>query len=81
MKARYSVTTQTMNREDPAMSNYTMNGCACTPNSSIRCSVTSCAHHCEDAQYCGLNSIQVGTHESNPSVDQCTDCQSFEKLS
>ena len=63
------------------MSNHTMNGCACTPNASIRCSVTSCAHHCENAQYCGLNSIQVGTHESNPAVDQCTDCQSFEKLS
>ena len=63
------------------MSEHTMSGCACTPNSSIRCNVTSCAHHCEDAQYCGLNSIQVGTHESNPAVDQCTDCQSFEKLS
>lgn len=63
------------------MTEHTMNGCTCTPNSSIRCNVTSCAHHCESAQYCGLNSIQVGTHESNPVVDQCTDCQSFEKLS
>ena len=28
---------------------------------------------------CGLSSIQVGTHESNPSMDQCTDCQSYQK--
>ena len=48
-------------------------------NKCIRCTVTSCTHHCKDAQYCGLNAIQVGTHETNPSMDQCTDCQSFRK--
>ena len=63
------------------MTDHTMRGGACTPNASIRCNVTSCAHHCENAQYCGLNSIQVGTHEANPTMDQCTDCQSFESLS
>lgn len=61
------------------MTEYTNSGTACTPNTSIQCSVTSCAHHCKGAQYCGLNSIQVGTHESTPTKDQCTDCQSFKK--
>ncbi len=63
------------------MSEYTNRGGACTPNAAIHCSVTSCAHHCQGAQYCGLDSIRVGTHESDPAMDQCTDCQSFERLS
>ena len=67
------------------MSNYEKcgcpnDGCQCTPNSAINCTVTSCAHHCKDVDRCGLNSIQVGTHETNPSMDQCTDCQSFRKM-
>ena len=53
------------------------NGGACAPNKAIQCTVTSCANHCQSEQYCGLNSIQVGTHETNPTKDQCTDCQSF----
>jgi len=48
-----------------------------TPNKSIRCSVEKCANHCTTEAYCSLNSIQVGTHEANPTMDQCTDCQSF----
>ena len=63
------------------MTDHTNRGSACTPNTSIHCSVTDCAYHCQEAQYCGLNAIQVGTHESNPAMEQCTDCQSFEKLS
>ena len=47
---------------------------------SIKCSVTNCAHHCQDVDHCGLTSIQVGTHEANPTMDQCTDCQSYRKL-
>ena len=62
------------------MSDYTNGGCACKPNMSIKCNVTSCTHHCKEAQYCGLGSIQVGTHEANPTMDQCTDCQSFRKF-
>ena len=46
-------------------------------NKCIECTVRSCANHCQGEQYCGLNSIQVGTHETNPTKDQCTDCQSF----
>ncbi len=55
----------------------TNNGCACTPNQSIKCAVNNCANHCQNNEYCGLNTIQVGTHEANPTMDQCTDCQSF----
>lgn len=50
------------------------NGCGCTPNQSIKCTVSNCAHHCQDTQYCGLNTIQVGTHETNPTKPECTDC-------
>ena len=48
-------------------------------NPSIHCTVTSCTHHCNGKDYCSLDSIQVGTHECNPSKDQCTDCMSFMK--
>lgn len=51
----------------------------CNPNTSIKCTVEQCANHCTTAQYCALDEIQVGTHESNPTVDQCTDCMSFER--
>ena len=54
------------------------NGCGCTPNQSIKCTVTNCAHHCQDQNYCGLNAITVGTHETNPTKVECTDCQSFQ---
>ena len=62
------------------MNERTKEGCACTPNHSIRCTVEKCAHHCAGEAYCGLDSIQVGTHEVNPTVDQCTDCQSFKPM-
>lgn len=50
---------------------------ACNPNYSIKCSVTNCKNHCHGEQYCSLECISVGTHESDPTMDQCTDCQSF----
>ncbi len=59
--------------------NCTNDGCACRPNSAILCTVTSCAHHCKSDNHCGLPTIQVGTHETNPKVEQCTDCQNFMK--
>ena len=46
-------------------------------NKSIKCMVESCQHHANAANYCCLDCITVGTHECNPSVDQCTDCMSF----
>ncbi len=51
----------------------------CSPNYSIKCNVTSCANHCSTDNYCALDCICVGTHETNPKMDQCTDCQSFIK--
>ena len=48
-------------------------------NRSIHCTVSSCKNHCSCEDYCSLDSIQVGTHECNPSKDQCTDCMSFMK--
>lgn len=50
-------------------------------NPSIHCTVTQCQHNLGTEQYCGLNSISVGTHESNPTVPECTDCESFVKRS
>ncbi len=29
--------------------------------------------------FCTLNTIDVGTHESNPTLPECTDCNSFVK--
>jgi Domain of Unknown Function (DUF1540). len=46
-------------------------------NRSIMCSVTSCQHHNDHEDFCALDRIQVGTHENDPAMNQCTDCQSF----
>ena len=51
----------------------------CHANKSIECTVQQCAHHCGHENYCSLDKIMVGTHEMNPTVDQCTDCMSFRK--
>lgn len=46
-------------------------------NKSIECMVKNCTNHCQAENYCSLNKIRVGTHEATPTMDQCTDCQSF----
>ncbi|MFI3175773.1 MAG: DUF1540 domain-containing protein [Bacillota bacterium] len=46
-------------------------------NEAIKCTVDNCKHHSAMKNYCTLNAIQVGTHEANPTMDQCTDCQSY----
>ena len=51
----------------------------CHANKSIECTVAQCAHHCQNENYCSLDRIMVGTHEVNPTMDQCTDCKSFKK--
>lgn len=51
----------------------------CKNNQSIHCTVEQCRYHGCDGDYCTLNAIQVGTHEANPTMCECTDCQSFEK--
>ena len=48
-------------------------------NTSIKCTVKQCKNHCQDKQYCSLDCVSIGTHERNPSMDQCTDCLSFQK--
>jgi len=48
-------------------------------NKNIECTVTQCQNHCQAEDYCSLHKIKVGTHELNPSMDQCTDCLSFVK--
>ena len=48
--------------------------CDCHANHCIQCSVTQCRNHCSDENYCSLERIQVGTHESDPTMKQCTDC-------
>ncbi len=47
-------------------------------NHAIECTVTNCANHCGSENYCVLDKIRVGTHEVNPTMSQCTDCQSFQ---
>ncbi len=49
----------------------------CHANKCIECTVQQCAYHCENENYCSLDRILVGTHETNPTMDQCTDCKSF----
>lgn len=46
-------------------------------NRSIQCTVDSCKNHCGTEQYCSLNKVSIGTHETNPKVCQCVDCESF----
>ena len=48
-------------------------------NKSIECTVVSCDNHCATENYCSLDKVRIGTHECNPTVDQCTDCLSFVK--
>ena len=50
-------------------------------NPSIRCTVSQCAHNMGSEHYCTLNTIDLGSHEANPTMPQCTDCNSFVKKS
>ena len=45
-------------------------------NHSIHCTVQQCEHHC-CSDYCSLDTVSIGTHEKNPTVSQCVDCNSF----
>ena len=53
-------------------------GCDSNPNKSIKCTVSQCKNHCGSEDFCSLKSIMVGTHESNPTMIECTDCTSFQ---
>lgn len=47
------------------------------PNRSIYCTVSQCANHTHTCDYCSLDRVEIGTHEKNPTVNQCVDCESF----
>lgn len=47
-------------------------------NKSIKCSIENCKYNYPSENYCTLSQIKVGTHEANPTVVECTDCESFE---
>ena len=49
----------------------------CHANKSIHCTVQQCANHCSGSEYCALDSVRIGTHESNPTEKKCVDCESF----
>ena len=51
----------------------------CSANRSIQCTVNQCKYHCGGENYCSLEKIMVGTHETNPTAKQCTDCMSFDR--
>ncbi|MBP3360526.1 MAG: DUF1540 domain-containing protein [Clostridia bacterium] len=53
--------------------------CCSKANESIKCTVKQCVHHCGDADYCTLGAVNIGTHEMNPTMVECTDCNSFQK--
>ena len=76
----------TNNRYEPEKNSHTMTinkkggtDMDCKANKHIECTVQQCANHCGDANYCALDRILVGTHEGNPTMDQCTDCKSFRR--
>lgn len=50
-------------------------------NSNIHCTVKQCANNMETEDYCTLDMVKIGTHESDPKVPECTDCNSFVKRS
>ena len=69
-------------RYNPRVSAHTVNEVINMTNQNyanhcIICNVTRCRNHHRDKNYCSLESIRVGTHETDPSQKQCTDCQSF----
>ena len=46
-------------------------------NHSISCTVKQCANHAKTCDFCSLDCVSIGTHEKNPTVTQCVDCESF----
>ena len=47
-------------------------------NQCIACTVTSCKHHNDKKDYCSLEKITVGIHDTRPAEYPCTDCRSFQ---
>ncbi len=54
------------------------NSCGCSKaNHSIYCTVNQCKNHCASENYCSLNTVSIGTHEPDPTMPECVDCNSF----
>lgn len=50
-------------------------------NPNIRCTVEQCRHNLGSECFCTLDVVHIGTHEPNPTMKECVDCDSFEKRS
>ena len=50
-------------------------------NCNIHCTVKQCANNLEHEDFCTLEMVNIGTHESDPEVPECVDCNSFVKRS
>lgn len=48
-------------------------------NPNIHCTVGQCRHNLCTEPFCTLDTVHIGTHETEPSVKECVDCNSFEK--
>lgn len=46
-------------------------------NTSIKCTVSSCAYHNDPHNYCSLDSIKVGYCDNTPTNSEDTVCASF----
>lgn len=49
----------------------------CIANYSIHCTVRDCKYHKGDENYCSLDTVNISTHEKNPTDVRCVDCSSF----
>lgn len=47
-------------------------------NRNIQCTVAQCKYNVNTENYCSLDMVRIGTHEANPTMCECTDCNSFE---
>ena len=47
-------------------------------NAHVQCTVQQCKHNNAGCNLCSLDVIRIGTHEPNPTMCECTDCNSFE---
>jgi hypothetical protein len=47
-------------------------------NTSIECSVKSCSYHCQDKNYCSLDTIKVSNCGVTATEPEATECASFD---
>jgi len=48
-------------------------------NHNIACTVSTCAYHNKDQNYCTLDAIRVGCTAKDPTDCASTECASFQK--